>query len=109
MNTSADLYIQGRCSGLPHGVWWRHEPRRRSLTKLPSEAYFALAPDWVCEILSPRTADYDRVEKMEIYCEHKVPFSGACYSLLKSYRGRPPVKPAPFDALPLDLSRIWPE
>jgi Uma2 family endonuclease len=30
------------------------------------------APDWVCEILSPSTALYDRTEKKAIYAEYRV-------------------------------------
>ena len=31
---------------------------------LPSTLYFPLAPDWVCEVLSPATAKVDRAEKL---------------------------------------------
>jgi Uma2 family endonuclease len=33
----------------------------------PEDPYFTLAPDWVCEVLSPGTARTDRVVKMPIY------------------------------------------
>ena len=35
--------------------------RRERLPELPREAFFTLAPDWVCEVLSPSTARLDRV------------------------------------------------
>ena len=129
--------------GGPGGWWILDEPelhlgadelspdlagwRRERMKKLPDEAYFSIAPDWVCEVLSPSTEEYDRAEKLEIYGENKVQHvwlaaplrrtlevfrldaNGAYYNLLKTYRGRRVVKPEPFDALPLDLSRIWPE
>jgi hypothetical protein len=38
----------------------------------PDGAYFDLAPDWVCEVLSPGTARLDRVEKMPLYARHGV-------------------------------------
>lgn len=34
--------------------------------------WISVAPDWVCEILSPRTLRTDRVGKMGIYREHSV-------------------------------------
>ena len=68
-------YDQGR--GGPGGWWILDEPemhlgphilvpdlagwRRERMPALPDEAYFALAPDWVCEVLSPGTARIDRV------------------------------------------------
>jgi Uma2 family endonuclease len=41
--------------------------RRARMPRLPDEAWFALAPDWVCEVLSPTTARLDRGEKLPIY------------------------------------------
>lgn len=46
--------------------------RRSRMPKLPDTAWFELAPDWVCEILSPATARIDRVEKLPIYAGHGV-------------------------------------
>ena len=42
------------------------------MPRLPDTAWFELAPDWVCEILSPATARIDRVEKLPIYAAHGV-------------------------------------
>ena len=41
--------------------------RRERLPRLPEEAFFRLAPDWICEVLSPSTVAHDRVEKMPVY------------------------------------------
>src|SRR5438445_9331801 len=41
--------------------------RRTRLRKMPEEAYFTLAPDWICEILSASTQAVDRSDKMTIY------------------------------------------
>lgn len=40
--------------------------RRERMPTLPDAAWFAQAPDGVCEILSPSTARIDRVEKLPI-------------------------------------------
>jgi len=77
-----------RGKGGPGGWWILFEPelhlnqhilvpdlagwRRERLPDLPEAAYFSLAPDWVCEILSPGTARIDRMVKMPIYAEQGV-------------------------------------
>jgi hypothetical protein len=69
--------------GGPGGWWILDEPelhldadvavpdiagwRRERMPKLPETAWFGIAPDWVCEILSPSTARDDRVVKMPVY------------------------------------------
>jgi Uma2 family endonuclease len=47
--------------------------RRERLPRLPEEAFFSLAPDWICEVLSPATAAIDRVKKLSIYGREGVP------------------------------------
>lgn len=47
--------------------WWRER-----LPRLPRGAWFDLAPDRVCEILSSATARVDRVEKLPIYAAQAV-------------------------------------
>ena len=42
---------------------------RERLPALPEEAFFSLAPDWVCEVLSPSTESIDRRRKLPIYAE----------------------------------------
>lgn len=74
--------------GGPGGWWILDEPelhlgshilvpdlagwRRERMPVFPETAYFTLAPDWVCEVLSPGTARVDRVVKMPIYAEQGV-------------------------------------
>ena len=45
---------------------------RERLPKILETAYFELALDWVCEVLSPSTARTDRVLKLPIYVEFGV-------------------------------------
>lgn len=48
---------------IPDLAGWRVE----RMPELPTEAYFSLAPDWVCELSSPSTAKRDRGVKMDAY------------------------------------------
>jgi Uma2 family endonuclease len=43
--------------------------RRERLPSLPETAWIGIAPDWICEVLSPSTQSYDRGEKRTIYAE----------------------------------------
>src|ERR1700690_1278142 len=46
--------------------------RRERMPELPDAPAFELAPDWVCEVLSPSTAATDRAQKMPIYAREGV-------------------------------------
>ena len=58
----------GRNVLVPDLAGWR----RTRMPRLPAEAYFSVAPDWVCEVLSPSTASLDRVKKLAIYPREQV-------------------------------------
>jgi Uma2 family endonuclease len=106
---------------VPDLAGWRKE----RMPQVPDVAYFTLAPDWVCEVLSPSTAAMDRAEKLPIYAEHQVGFAwlidlrvqtlevfrldGATYRLVKTWRGSDEARAEPFDAIELSLSQLWPE
>ena len=85
---------QGRTAsrlGGPGGWWILDEPelhfgqnvlvpdlagwRRTRMPRLPDTAFFPLAPDWVCEILSPSTALLDRAKKLAIYAREGVAYA----------------------------------
>jgi hypothetical protein len=69
--------------GGPGGWWILHEPelhlvedvvvpdiagwRRERLPAPPREGFLSLAPDWVCEVLSPSTSRFDRTKKLPLY------------------------------------------
>ena len=69
--------------GGPGGWWILHEPelhldedvvvpdlagwRRERMPEVPSEAYFTVVPDWVCEVLSPSTKSLDLGGKRAVY------------------------------------------
>ena len=41
--------------------------RRQRLPRLPDAPWISLAPDWVCEVLSPSTSTIDRTRKLPVY------------------------------------------
>jgi Uma2 family endonuclease len=97
--------------------------RRERMPELPDVAFFTLAPDWVCEVLSPGTADLDRAEKVPLYARERVAhvwlvdpvlktlevlrLDGETYRLVTTVRGDARVHAEPFDALELELSLLW--
>jgi Uma2 family endonuclease len=57
-----ELHIDGHVI-VPDIAGWR----TATLPALPDTAHFEVAPDWVCEILSPSTARLDRTQKLGVY------------------------------------------
>jgi len=53
---------------VPDLAGWRRERFPKKLEK----NWIEVVPDWVCEVLSPRTALRDRTDKMRIFAEHGV-------------------------------------
>jgi Uma2 family endonuclease len=125
--------------GGPGGWWVLFEPelhlgndvlvpdlagwRRERMPALPETAWFDLAPDWVCEILSPGTARLDRIEKMPIYAADGVKHlwlidpelrmleayenQQGRWTLIASHADQEVVRVAPFDAAVLELGWLW--
>ncbi|MBA3503607.1 MAG: Uma2 family endonuclease [Myxococcota bacterium] len=104
----------------PDMAGWRVE----RMPKLPETAYFTLAPDWICEVLSKSTEARDRDEKLPIYAAHGVghvwlvdPIGKTLevYALgddrrwreVRLYEGSARVRAEPFAAIELDLGGLW--
>ena len=97
--------------------------RRERMPEIPDVPFFELAPDWLCEILSPSTAARDRTRKMHHYARagvrhvwlvDPVPetlevfrLDGEGWRLALSVAGRTAVRAEPFEALELDLAALW--
>ncbi|HEY5569545.1 MAG TPA: Uma2 family endonuclease [Gammaproteobacteria bacterium] len=128
-----------RGRGGPGGWWILDEPelhlgtdvlvpdlagwRRERLPALPTTPYFALAPDWVCEILSPSTETIDRAKKLAIYAREGIrhawlvnPASQTLevlrlesqrWAVLAIHEGTATVRAEPFDAIELELAALW--
>lgn len=97
--------------------------RRERMPELPDVVYFDLAPDWVCEVLSPSTAGFDRVKKLPVYAAHGVSYawlvdpaeqtlevlelSDGRWTMVGAFQGDVPVCAAPFPTVTLPLGRLW--
>lgn len=97
--------------------------RRERLPELPNVAAFELAPDWVCEVLSPSTAPLDRTRKLPIYARERVTHAwlvdpshktlevlrldGASYRIVGAWHGNDVVQGEPFEAYALHLAALW--
>jgi Uma2 family endonuclease len=46
--------------------------KREHITEPADRAWFEVAPDWACEVLSPSTEKYDKGDKRAIYALHEV-------------------------------------
>lgn len=105
---------------VPDLAAWRRE---RAPTDLEA-AHIEIAPDWVCEILSPSTVRLDRGRKRRIYAEAKIghlwlldPAAGVLegfaladgrWVLLATVQRGESVALPPFDAVPFPLDDLFP-
>ncbi len=97
--------------------------RRERMPVIPDDNPLELAPDWVCEGLSPSTARIDRGRKREIYAKAKVShlwfldpvhqtievlgLRGGGYQVLASAGGDERGRFPPFETVEIDLSIFW--
>ena len=97
--------------------------RRERMPTLPDAAACRLAPDWVCEIVSPRTAGIDRGHKTTLYARERVAHlwlvdppartlevyrrEDAGWLLASTHTGAGAVRAEPFEAIELDAARWW--
>jgi Uma2 family endonuclease len=97
--------------------------RRERLPVVPDVAYFTLAPDWVCEVLSPSTEAIDRGRKLRVYAREGVAHAWLVDPLrqtlevlmlesgnlapLEQHHGDASVRARPFDAIELELRALW--
>lgn len=125
--------------GGPGGWWILDEPelhlgqdvlvpdlagwRRERMPEVPDDAFSTVAPDWVCEIVSPSTAIHDRGAKRDTYARHGVKhlwlvdpdsrlleafeLAGEHWLLLKTFTNSESIDAAPFAAAPFDLNLLW--
>jgi Uma2 family endonuclease len=98
--------------------------RRERLPEVPDAAFFELAPDWACEVLSPSTSLLDRRRKLPIYAREGVAhvwlvdpkarsvevfrLSEGSYLYVAVHGEDERVRLEPFAAVELELSALWP-
>lgn len=123
----------------PGGWWFHNEPelhfgadvvvpdiagwRRERMPAVPNVAYFTLAPDWLCEVLSPSTETIDRRKKLPIYARAGVHYVWLIdplqqtlevlrletqrWALVDTHRADAKVRAEPFAAVELALRALW--
>jgi Uma2 family endonuclease len=97
--------------------------RRERLPAPPTAEYPTIAPDWVCEVLSPSTERIDRAKKLAIYAREGVAHAwlidplqqtlevlrleSGRWQLLAARSARDRLRAEPFEAIELDLATLW--
>jgi Uma2 family endonuclease len=105
---------------VPDIAGWRVE----RMSAIPEKAYITLAPDWVCEIVSPSTERLDRGPKRRVYAEAGVAhlwlldpierfleafaLAGGQWLPLGTIASGEDVRIAPFDAVGFPLDDLFP-
>ena len=98
--------------------------RRERMPEFPETAFVTLAPDWVCEVLSPSTRDLDRHGKRQVYGREGVghlwfidpaardleafELRDSEWVLVATARNDDPVSIPPFEAITFPLDALWP-
>ena len=104
---------------VPNLAGWRRE----RMPVLPKDHRFEVVPDWVCEILSPSTAQKDRALKLPLYARFGVPHAwlvdplartleafelrDGLWSLAGIFKDEDTVAEPPFAAVPFGLAVLW--
>jgi len=97
--------------------------RRATLPAIPNAAAITVAPDWLCEVLSPSTARLDRTRKMRVYAREGVGhiwlldpvarileiyrLENEHWVLMATHEGDAAIRAEPFGAMTLTMRRWW--
>ncbi len=98
--------------------------RRERMPDFPDAAYSTLAPDWVCEVLSPSTRKLDLHAKRPVYAREGVAhlwlvdpvdrtleafeLRDGEWVLIATAKDDDPVQVRPFEAVSFSLGDLWP-
>lgn len=112
LHLNADIFV-------PDLAGWRRE----RMPVLPQTAWFEMAPDWVCEVLSLTTARTDRILKLPRYAAAGIAHcwlidpevrtleafanQDGHWLLLGTWGGDDEASIDPFAAVPLSLDGLW--
>jgi Uma2 family endonuclease len=99
--------------------------RRERMPVFPDTPAFDLAPDWVCEVLSPGTRRFDLTEKRELYRLNAVAhlwlvdpdartleaftLTSGAWTLTAAFQDTDAIRAAPFEAITFPLNALWPD
>jgi Uma2 family endonuclease len=97
--------------------------RRERMPEYPDTPWFSLAPDWLCEVASPSTERFDRVDKLPVYARAGVGHvwlvnpvtrtieiyrrEGTSWTLVVAHGGDGRIRAEPFEAIELELAGLW--
>jgi Uma2 family endonuclease len=114
-----EVHVDGDCL-VPDLAGWRIE----RMPSVPDSAYIDMAPDWVCEILSPSTRAKDIGPKREAYARigvghlwHVDPpaltletfeLRDGRWIVGPTFRNAEPVRAAPFADVAFTVDALWP-
>ena len=98
--------------------------RRERMPERPVAAFVTLAPDWICEILSPSTRHLDLGDKRDIYAREGVPYLWLVdpdahtleaftlhegeWKQIATVTDAAPVSLPPFSDISFPLNSLWP-
>jgi Uma2 family endonuclease len=99
--------------------------RRERMPALPETAWFELAPDWACEVLSASTRALDLTDKRRVYAGARIghlwlvdphartleafALKDDAWTLIAALKDDEEVRVPPFDAIAFPLSVLWPD
>lgn len=97
--------------------------RRERMPQMPDAPYTEISPNWVCEVLSPSTARFDRSQKLTVYARAGVDhvwlvdplaqllevlsLDAGGWRITAVFEGHAVVRAVPFDAIELHLGPFW--
>jgi Uma2 family endonuclease len=97
--------------------------KRERFPEVEETNWISVAPDWVCEVLSPGTARNDRIKKMRVFARHRVRYAwlvdpilmtlevfrleSGRWLLLDAFAEDDKVRAEPFQEIEIDLGILW--
>lgn len=119
ISVEPELHLDGNVL-VPDVCGWRRE---RVGPHPVSGVAATIAPDWICEVLSPRTGILDRTRKLPTYARHAVESAWIVdtsqrtievfrlvenrWSLIGVHGGDEPARIEPFEAVEFPMARLW--
>jgi Uma2 family endonuclease len=113
-----ELHLSGDVL-VPDLAGWRCD----RMAAVPNAGALTVAPDWVCEILSPSSVRHDRIAKMRCWAREGVPFvwlvdpaartletfrlESGRWTVVASHAGDESVRSDPFGEVEIGLGRWW--